>query len=127
MRTFEYTQRVYFSDTDAQGIVYHGRYLDFAEHARTELARTFGASGLMGTLAFVVKRIEIDYQKSAVLDDVLTVVTQVEELGRFSLVFLQTIRRGDEVVCTLRVKVACVDLATKRLARLDDRLIEALR
>ena len=68
-----------------------------------------------------------DRERFFALDDERrAVITQVEELGRFSLVFLQTITRGDEVVCTLRVKVACVDLATKRLARLDDRLIEAL-
>ena len=48
MKKFIYRQRVYFSDTDAQGIVYHARYLDFAEHARTEMARQAGLSGLAG-------------------------------------------------------------------------------
>ena len=61
MRTFVYTQRVYFSDTDAQGIVYHAAYLDFAEHARTELARELGTSGLDGDRALVVRSINISY------------------------------------------------------------------
>ena len=39
MRTFEFKARVYYSDTDAEGIIYHTRYLDFAEHARTEMLR----------------------------------------------------------------------------------------
>ena len=37
---FVYKARVYYSDTDCGGIVYHARYLDFAEHARTEMLRT---------------------------------------------------------------------------------------
>ena len=52
MKTFIYNQRVYFSDTDAQGIVYHAAYLNFAEHARTELGRELHASGLSGGNAF---------------------------------------------------------------------------
>ena len=127
MSVFSYTQRVYFSDTDAQGIVYHGRYLDFAEHARTELARTLGASGLMGSLAFVVRRIEIDYLKSAVLDDLLTVETRVSDAGRFSMTFTQDVRRGEETICSLSVKVACIDIETKRLERIPDSLLSALR
>ena len=36
--------RAYYSDTDAGGIIYHGRYLDMAEHARTELFRHVGGT-----------------------------------------------------------------------------------
>jgi len=40
-----YRQRVYYSDTDSGGIVYHARYLDFAEHARTEMLREISLRG----------------------------------------------------------------------------------
>lgn len=127
MRTFTYTQRVYFSDTDAQGIVYHAAYLDFAEHARTELARELGTSGLDGDRALVVRGINISYEKPAVLDDLLTVYTTVRDLGRVSMTFEQIIRRGEETVATLLVKVASIDIRTKRPLRLDEELVKALQ
>lgn len=127
MRTFTYTQRVYFSDTDAQGIVYHAAYLDFAEHARTELARELGTSGLDGDRALVVRSINISYEKPAVLDDLLTVYTTVRDLGRVSMTFEQIIRRGEETVATLLVKVASIDIKTKRPLRLDEELVKALQ
>ena len=126
MKVFTYSQRVYFSDTDAQGIVYHARYLDFAEHGRTEMARQLGTSGLEGGLAFVVRSMTIGFEKPAYLDDMLVVETGVAEFGRVSMVFDQIIRRGEEVVCRMSVKVACIDIATKRIARIDQRLVDAL-
>lgn len=126
MKVFTYSQRVYFSDTDAQGIVYHARYLDFAEHGRTEMARQLGTSGLEGGLAFVVRSMTIGFEKPAYLDDMLVVETSLAEFGRVSMVFDQVIRRGEEVVCRMSVKVACIDIATKRIARIDQRLVDAL-
>ena len=126
MKVFTYSQRVYFSDTDAQGIVYHARYLDFAEHGRTEMARQLGTSSLEGGLAFVVRSMTIGFEKPAYLDDMLVVETGVAEFGRVSMVFDQVIRRGEEVVCRMSVKVACIDIATKRIARIDQRLVDAL-
>lgn len=126
MKVFTYSQRVYFSDTDAQGIVYHARYLDFAEHGRTEMARQLGTSGLEGGLAFVVRSMTIGFEKPAYLDDMLVVETSLAEFGRVSMVFDHVIRRGEEVVCRMSVKVACIDIATKRIARIDQRLVDAL-
>lgn len=126
MKVFTYSQRVYFSDTDAQGIVYHARYLDFAEHGRTEMARQLGTSGLEGGLALVVRSMTIGFEKPAYLDDMLVVETSLAEFGRVSMVFDQVIRRGEEVVCRMSVKVACIDIATKRIARIDQRLVDAL-
>ncbi len=116
--------RVYYSDTDCGGIVYHSRYLDFVEHARTEMLRELGqAHGLSGSqtslmeqegLAFVVKSITVDYQKPAHLDDLLEVQTEVEHAKRFSLVFRQTVVRASEVLCVLLVQVASINVQTHR-------------
>lgn len=103
---FSFPIRVYFSDTDAGGIVYHGRYIDFAEHARTEMFRkaceiaaskedaeaSDGVSQrelLAHDTAFVVKSISIDYQRPGLLDDLLEVVTEIEDCKRFSMTFLR--------------------------------------
>ena len=126
--------RVYYSDTDCGGIVYHGRYLDFAEHARTELLRLVASSvedgsqsRLMETehLAFVVKSINIDYVKPGKLDDLLVVETSVLEAKHFSLTFLQTVKRGEDTLCILNVKVASIDTETLRPVALPSWLVPA--
>jgi acyl-CoA thioester hydrolase len=116
--------RVYYSDTDCGGIVYHANYLNFAEHARTELLREISISAektgshraLMEKeeLALVVKSVSVDYQKPAYLDDLLTVETEIAESKRFSIVFRQTIKRDGEVLCVALVKVAAIDTTTMR-------------
>ncbi len=120
MHTFK--TRVYYSDTDCSGIVYHTRYLDFAEHARTELLRELSAKfGVedsqssmiaLSNIAFVVKSISVDYQKPGQLDDEITVTTEIESEKRFSLTFLQTVLREGEVLAVLRVRVASIHTQT---------------
>ena len=116
--------RVYYSDTDCGGIVYHGRYLDFAEHARTEMLREIAQQhGLNGSqtslmeaegLAFVVKSITVDYQSPARLDDLLEVQTEFESAKRFSIVFRQTVLREGQALCVLLVRVAAINALTHR-------------
>ncbi len=76
--------RVYYEDTDAGGVVYHARYLAFAERARTELLRELGVAhaDMQRTqgVIFVVRRVKMDYLRPARLDDLVTVVTEPLEL-----------------------------------------------
>ena len=134
---FSFPIRVYYSDTDCGGIVYHARYLDFAEHARTEMLREIGSKhGLEGSqsslnaklkLAFVVKSITVEYEKPAMLDDMLEVRTELESAKRFSLVFRQTVMRSDEVLCTLLVRVAAINTETLRPTPMPAWFIPALQ
>lgn len=127
--------RVYYSDTDCGGIVCHARYLDFAEHARTELMRELGTlQGREGSqtimleeqkLGFVVKSITIDYNSPAFLDDLLDIGTTLESAKRFSLVFRQDVLREGQVLCALTVKVAMIDLTTHRPSPIPDWLASA--
>lgn len=119
-----FAMRVYYSDTDCGGIVYHANYLNFAEHARTELLRDISISAkqtgshraLMEQeeLALVVKSVNADYQRPAYLDDLLTVETEIEQSKRFSIVFRQTVKRDGETLCVMLVKVAAIDTTTMR-------------
>lgn len=126
-----YQARVYYSDTDAGGIVYHARYLDFAEHARTELLRDIGMEKgqqkqLMdeSNIAFVVKSIAIEYHTPSFLDDLLTIETTIEQAKRFSLTFLQRVLRQDEEIATLHVRVASFNLVTRKVEALEPWLAE---
>lgn len=105
--------RVYYEDTDAGGVVYHARYLHFFERARTEYLRQLGFSQqnlLADSLAFVVKKMEIDYKIPARLDDLLRVQTKISELKGAKIVFYQQLWRDDNLLSEALVAVASVDL-----------------
>ena len=120
MTPFTHSLRVYYEDTDAGGIVYHARYLAFAERARTELLRVLGLThvelrqehGLM----FVVRRAEVDYQRPACLDDRLLVTTTVGKVGGASCVLRQEVAREDGTA-VVTVRLACVRAEDGRPAR----------
>ena len=85
--------RVYYEDTDFSGLVYHASYLRFLERGRTEWLRGHGfeqrelAAG--AAMVFAVRRIEIDYLKPALMDDLLTIETQISAVGGASIDFSQ--------------------------------------
>lgn len=114
-----FTVRVYYEDTDVGGIVYYANYLKFAERARTELLRSQGIdqSQLLedDQVAFVVRRVEVDYLKPAKLDDSLEIETTVAAIKAASLEMNQVIRRGDDVLIQLKVKVACIHLSGRAI------------
>ena len=113
-KIYSYPVRVYWEDTDAGGIVYHANYLRFMERARTEFLRSLGLEQrkmqLEGAPVIVVSVLDIKFVRSAVLDDALTVQTRIKQLRRASIVFEQTIVRGEETICKAQVRCASVDM-----------------
>ena len=82
--------RVYYEDTDAAGIVYYANYLRFLERGRTEYLRSMGHDQhelMRQGVAFAVRSMNAEFLKPAKLDDMLTVDTAIESLGRAQLVF----------------------------------------
>ncbi|WP_018604990.1 tol-pal system-associated acyl-CoA thioesterase [Uliginosibacterium gangwonense] len=118
--------RVYYEDTDAGGVVYYANYLKFCERARTEWLRSLGISQhhllTERSLAFVVAHFSADYLKSAELDDELAVISTIAGLGAATITFRQEVRRGGTLLFAATVKVACVDWAQRRAARIPDDL-----
>lgn len=113
--------RVYYEDTDAGGVVYHARYLAFAERGRTEWLRAImGNTGPMWSKddpVFAVRHMKIDFDAPARLDDSLTVTTCLTKLGGASFDMHQTIHRGETVLVTIKVVLVAVthDLKVLRL------------
>lgn len=109
------TYRVYYEDTDAGGVVYYANYLKFAERARTEMLRDMGISQSVVAkeegLLFVVRHAELDLQKPARLDHLLTVYSSVIKVGRASLQFLQRISDHETQMdyAIAKVTVACIN------------------
>ncbi len=120
--------RVYYADTDAGGVVYHGSYVNVLERARTEWLRTFGYTGLgmmqeFGML-FVVRSLKVDYLKPALLDDLLLVSAEIRELGRSRMTMHQTVRRNDEVLAEGEVHLVCVTKDAFRPVAIPDKFRE---
>ena len=98
----EVTIRVYYEDTDLAGIVYYANYLKFIERARTEWVRGLGidqaALKAEAGIVFAVRRVEADYLKPAVFDDLLSVRTEPLSVGGARIVLDQRVLREGETL-----------------------------
>jgi acyl-CoA thioester hydrolase len=127
---FSLQVRVYYQDTDAGGVVYHGTYLDYFERARTEWLRRLGfdvrrLAEQDGTL-FIVRELRAAYARPALLDDLVSVTVGVEHLGRAQFTLGQQVLRGHEVLVEASVNLACVTSVGFKPVRVPDRLRETL-
>ena len=129
----EWPIRIYYEDTDMQGIVYYANYLKYLERARTEFLRSkgFEQDALIEehSVAFAVRAVQMDYLKPAVFNDELRVTTKVAELKRASLIFHQTIVRENEkreIINTAVIKVACLDANSMKVKGIPKQMIEQL-
>jgi acyl-CoA thioester hydrolase len=121
--------RIYYEDTDFSGIVYHASYLRFMERARTEWLRQLGidqraAFAMTPPIAFVVRRIAIEFAKPARMDDEIVVETELCELRGASLVLNQRVLRAGELLVEARVTVAT--LSGGRATRIPAQIRRAL-
>ncbi|NHN88592.1 tol-pal system-associated acyl-CoA thioesterase [Acetobacter conturbans] len=121
MTTHTIDFRVYYEDTDAGGVVYHARYLAFAERARTEAIRAEGmpAIDLLNDygLVFVVRNASLDYRNPLRLDDIFSVRTRLTAQGAASCELLQEFLRDGELCAHADVRLACIRTADGRPAR----------
>ncbi|MBK5932703.1 acyl-CoA thioester hydrolase [Rhodovulum imhoffii] len=110
--THRFSLRVYYEDTDLAGIVYYANYLKFIERARSEWVRSIGIDQARmkaeDNTVFVVRRVEADYLRSALFDDVLVVDTSVFLATPARLVLDQIVRRKEEKLFVARVTLVAV-------------------
>ncbi len=103
--------RVWFSDTDAQGVVYYGRYLPYFDHARTEYHRHLGLSLGMEDGEFAMRASTVEYVAAARFDDLLEVYVRAARLGTTSVTFEHAAYRlaDDVLMCTATQTLVFVD------------------
>ncbi|PAV04156.1 tol-pal system-associated acyl-CoA thioesterase [Arsenophonus sp. ENCA] len=119
--------RIYYEDTDAGGVVYHARYAHFFERARTEMLREKGFEQQKlrkENIAFVVRKMTIDYLHPAKLDDLLTVETTITYVQHTSLAFLQRLinQQGKEI-CTAEIVIVSIDTFKMKPTRLPESIV----
>ena len=124
---FSIPVRVYYQDTDAAGVVFHANYLDFMERSRVEWLRIQGFEpqelARRFRLVFIVRHLDIAYIKPAVLDDLVTVTTAVQKLGRVQVTLVQEVMRGKEALVRASVNLACVAAGSLKPMPVPDQVL----
>ena len=101
---FFHKVKVYYEDTDSGGVVYYANYLKFLERARTEALFSIGYSNKKIKEQFnsiiIVKSCNINYKKTANLEDELKIRSFVKSISKTSFFMNQIITREDvEIIC----------------------------
>ena len=115
--------RVWFSDTDAQGIVYYGRYLPYFDLARVEYHRHLGLFGIgKGEREFVMRASHVVYEAPAVFDDLLEIFIRTKRIGRTSVTSECAAYRveDDVLMCTAEQTMVLIDVAEHRPVPVPD-------
>jgi acyl-CoA thioester hydrolase len=126
---FSSLTRVGFSDTDAQGIVYYGRYFPYFDVARVEYFRHLALlyADFEGDL--VLRALNIEYHAPARFDDLLEVFIRVQRIGRTSMTFESKVYRIDDdvLMATVHQTVVLVDLEERKACPIPDELRDRIR
>ena len=118
-KNFNHKIKVYYEDTDAGGVVYYANYLKFLERARTEALIKIGLSNLKIKNNFkaliIVKSCNIDYKKSAHLEDELSIKSYIFSITKTSFVMSQTIIKNKVVIIKAKIHLVFVNEKGKPL------------
>jgi acyl-CoA thioester hydrolase len=122
--------RVWFSDTDAQGVVYYGRYLPYFDHARTEYHRHLGMSGgWVPGFDFVMRASNVEYHAPARFDDLLEIFVRLARIGTTSITYEHAAYRmeDDALMVTARATLVLIDAAERRKQPIPGPFKDAIR
>ena len=114
---FFHTLKVYYEDTDAGGVVYYANYLKYLERARTEALFSIGYSNKKIQDQFnsliIVKSCNIEYKKSAHLEDELKIRSFVKSITKTSFFMNQIITKGEDIIVEAQVHLVFINKESK--------------
>ena len=116
-KIFNHNIKVYYEDTDAGGVVYYANYLKYLERARTEALVKIGLSNQkikddFGAL-IIVKSCNIDYKKSAYLEDILNIKSNITSITKTSFIMKQIIIKNKTIIVDAKVHLVFVNEKVK--------------
>ena len=110
---FFHNIKVYYEDTDSGGVVYYANYLKFLERARTEALFSIGFSNNKIHEQFnsfiIVKSCNIEYKKSAHLEDELTIRSFVKSITKTSFFMNQIISREKDIIVEAQIHLVFIN------------------
>ena len=112
-KNFSHSVKVYYEDTDAGGVVYYANYLKYLERARTEALSTIGLSNTkikndFGAL-IIVKSCNIEYKKSAYLEDDLQIKSFIDSTSKTSFLMNQSIFKDEELIVEAKIQLVFIN------------------
>ncbi len=136
MGIYSIRKRVYYDDTDGGGVVYHARYLNYLDHARSDFLSQQGFS-LQGLLRdygifFAVTAAELKYRRPARLSDELEITARLTNFSNTALSFNQSVLRlpekngKPELLVEAKIDLACLDAARFKPVRIPQPVMEKL-
>ena len=127
---FFHKLKVYYEDTDSGGVVYYANYLKFLERARTEALYSIGYSNKKVKDNFdaliIVKACNIEYKKSAHLEDELNIRSFVKSITKTSFFMNQIITRDEDTIVEAQVHLVFVDQKGKPI-KIPDEIYSKLK
>lgn len=126
------TKKVYYHDTDAGGVVYYGRYLNYLEEARTEFLNQLGFNVKSlndDGYIFAVKSCHIAYEKPARYGDVLECSAIVKEVSAVRIIFDQVIKNShsNETIAVAEIQLVSLCGTSFKPKKMPKGLFEALK
>ena len=123
MKIFKFPFSIAYSDTDAGGIVYHGRYIEIAERARMEMMR--GIELPADDIGFVVRELSIKYMHPLQLAADIIVETEIVKVGAASMDLEQKFVHDGTICAIMNITVAYIG-ADMRAKRIPDTVVSHL-
>ncbi len=129
-KNFTHNVKVYYEDTDAGGVVYYANYLKYLERARTEALSTIGLSNTKikndyGAL-IIVKSCNIEYKKSAYLEDNLQIKSFVDSTSKTSFLINQSIFKDEELIVEAKIQLVFINEKSK-LVKIPEKILSEFK
>ena len=129
-KSFNHIVKVYYEDTDAGGVVYYANYLKFLERARSEALSDIGLSNLKikkeNNALIIVKSCNIDFNKSAHLEDQLRINSFITKFSKTSFIMSQSIFRDNDIIVNSKVHLVFVNEKSKPI-KIPDKILKSLK
>ena len=129
-KSFSHKIKVYYEDTDAGGVVYYANYLKFIERARSEALLEVGLSNLKikkdYSALIVVKSCNIDFNKSAYLEDKLNINSIITAFSKTSFTMSQSIYRNKNIIVKAKVHLVFVNEKSKPI-KIPEKILQCLK
>ena len=129
-KSFNHIVKVYYEDTDAGGVVYYANYLKFLERARSEALSDIGLSNLKIKKEYnaliVVKSCNIDFNKSAHLEDQLRINSFITTFSKTSFKMNQSIFRDNDIIVNSKVHLVFVNEKSKPI-KIPEKILQSLK
>jgi acyl-coA thioester hydrolase, ybgC/ybaW family len=124
--------KVYYSDTDAYGVVWHGAYLRWLEKGRVDLCELLGLDLVTlkkADILLPVTNMNVKYKASARLNDNVIIETWIEKYNSLSITFKQLIKskETEKVFIEAIFDVVAINDAGKLYRRLPEEIVQAFK